>query len=141
MESKFSFIKISLLLAAGALMAGCGANKNLQSTEVPTQSPSNAEMGKTALAASGRYTVVRHDTLWAIAGKNRIYGDHFQWPLIFKANRDEIQDPDLIYPRQIFRIEKGVSLEERQQAKQLAMETPKYVPHSTPRAALPINYF
>ena len=28
----------------------------------------------------------------------------FAWPIIYKANRDQIKDPDLIYPKQVFKI-------------------------------------
>ena len=48
------------------------------------------------------YTVVAGDTLSGIA--LHWYGDATQWPRIFAANTDEIADPNLIYPGQIFRI-------------------------------------
>jgi len=50
------------------------------------------------------YTVVRGDNLWNIAKKPQHYGNGFAWPMIYKANRDKIKDPDLIYPKQIFKI-------------------------------------
>ncbi len=50
------------------------------------------------------YKVVRGDCLWNIAKKEKIYGDPFRWPVIYKANKDKIRDPDLIYPRQVFKI-------------------------------------
>ena len=34
------------------------------------------------------------------------------WPLIYKANRDKIRDPDLIYPKQVFAIPRNFSQEE-----------------------------
>lgn len=40
------------------------------------------------------------DCLWNIAKKNYIYGDPWKWKRIYKANRDKIVDPDLIYPGQ-----------------------------------------
>ena len=52
------------------------------------------------------YTVVRGDNLWNIAKKPQHYGNGFAWPMIYKANRDKIKNPDLIYPRQIFKIPK-----------------------------------
>ncbi len=56
-----------------------------------------------------QYTVVRGDSLWAISGKNEIYGNPYQWPLIYKANRAQIKDADLIHPGQRFQIERGAS--------------------------------
>jgi LysM repeat protein len=123
------------LLAAGTLVSGC-SSKKIQS-EVPKAAPA----AQVKMAASGHYTVANHDTLWGIAGKFDIYSDNFQWPLIFKSNRDVIKDPDLIYPQQEFSIDKNASSEEMSHAKDLAMKTPKFVPHSKPRQALPLDYF
>jgi len=50
------------------------------------------------------YTVVRGDNLWNIAKKPAHYGNGFAWPKIYNANRDQIKNPDLIYPKQIFKI-------------------------------------
>lgn len=58
------------------------------------------------------YTVMRGDNLWNISGKSEIYGDPFQWPLIYKANSDKIRDADLIYPGQEFDIDLAPSASE-----------------------------
>lgn len=50
------------------------------------------------------YTVMRGDYLWKISKKSDIYGDPFQWVRIYSYNRDQISNPDLIYPDQIFKI-------------------------------------
>jgi nucleoid-associated protein YgaU len=50
------------------------------------------------------YTVVRGDCLWDIAKKKTIYDNAFAWPKIFQSNKDKIKDPDLIYPKQAFKI-------------------------------------
>jgi len=50
------------------------------------------------------YTVVRGDHLWGIAKKKEHYANPFAWPIIYKANRDKIKNPDLIFPKQIFQI-------------------------------------
>ncbi|OGV10188.1 MAG: peptidoglycan-binding protein LysM, partial [Ignavibacteria bacterium RIFOXYB2_FULL_36_7] len=47
------------------------------------------------------YTVVKGDHLWGIAKKKEHYGNGFAWPVIYKANRDQIKNPDLIYPKQV----------------------------------------
>ncbi|MGM0594788.1 MAG: LysM peptidoglycan-binding domain-containing protein [Pseudomonadota bacterium] len=59
--------------------------------------------------ADDSYTVVSGDSLWAISGKGSVYGNPYQWPLIYKANRDKIEDADLIFPGQQFSIERGAS--------------------------------
>lgn len=126
-------------LAVLLLACGCG-QKQIVSTQVPQQpgAGGKAVMEKTA---SGHYLVERHDCLWTIAGQPKVYGDSFQWPELFKTNRDQIKDPDLIYPRQDLRVEKGTSVEEVNHARKMAMATPKYVPHSKPRETLPVDYF
>lgn len=50
------------------------------------------------------YTVVKGDCLWNIAKKKEIYSNPFAWPKIYMANRDQIKNPNLIYPKQIFKI-------------------------------------
>lgn len=41
-------------------------------------------------------------TLWAIAREN--YGDGTLFVRVFDANKDQIRDPDLIYPGQVFKV-------------------------------------
>ncbi|HEY9013850.1 MAG TPA: LysM peptidoglycan-binding domain-containing protein [Gemmatimonadales bacterium] len=48
------------------------------------------------------YTVVKGDSLSKIA--KREYGNANAWRRIFDANRDQINDPDLIHPGQVLRI-------------------------------------
>jgi nucleoid-associated protein YgaU len=60
-------------------------------------------------AAKMTYAVVRGDSLWRISGKAEVYGNPYQWPLIYKANSDKIKDADLIYPGQELGVEKTVS--------------------------------
>jgi nucleoid-associated protein YgaU len=48
------------------------------------------------------------DCLWNISGKIEIYGDPFQWPKIWQANQEKINNPDIIFPGQVLQIpEKG----------------------------------
>ncbi len=50
------------------------------------------------------YTVVKGDCLWYIARRAEHYGNGFAWPKIYNANRDQIKNPDLIYPAQVFKV-------------------------------------
>ncbi len=59
----------------------------------------------------GGYLVVSGDNLWNIAGQDSIYGNPYQWPLIYKANSDQIRDADLIFPGQYFNIPKAMGAE------------------------------
>jgi hypothetical protein len=51
------------------------------------------------------YTVRQGDTLWSVSGKGTIYGNVYQWPLIYKENSSQINDADLIYPGQMLMID------------------------------------
>lgn len=57
------------------------------------------------------YTVVSGDNLWNISGKTAVYGNPYQWPLIYKANAAKISDADLIFPGQVFKIPAASSAE------------------------------
>jgi len=46
------------------------------------------------------YKVRKGDSLWRISGYRNIYNDPFQWKKIYEANRDKIEDADVIYPGQ-----------------------------------------
>ncbi len=55
------------------------------------------------------HTVEKGDCLWTISEGADVYNDPFKWPLIYKENRDQIKDPDLIYPDQKFSIPRDSS--------------------------------
>ena len=63
-------------------------------------------------AGASTYEVVRGDNLWDISAKPSIYGNPYEWPLIYKANSDKIKDADLIYPGQVFTINTNPSAAE-----------------------------
>ena len=48
------------------------------------------------------YTVVKGDTLWAIASKH--YKNGAKYTVIFEANKPMLSHPDKIYPGQVLRI-------------------------------------
>jgi len=68
---------------------------------------SSASAGSTG--GVDQYQVVRGDNLWNISGKGEVYADPYQWPLVYKANRNKIKDADLIYPGQVFDIDRAAS--------------------------------
>lgn len=68
---------------------------------------SNVRSGSSSTAPSPRgaettYVVKAGDSLSKIA--QRHYGDADEWRRIFEANRDQIEDPDLIHPGQKLRL-------------------------------------
>ena len=53
-------------------------------------------------AGDTSYTVRKGDTLSGIA--QRHYGKASRWHAIFEANRDQLDDPDLIRPGQVLKL-------------------------------------
>lgn len=68
--------------------------------------------GRMPAAVYTEYNVTRGDYLWKISGKQDIYSDPYQWMRIYSYNRDQIKDPDLIYPNQVFKIQREVGPDE-----------------------------
>ena len=62
------------------------------------------------------YVVQAGDHLWGISSQPKVYGDPYQWPLLFKRNRADISDADLIYPGQMIQIERDMSNAQIQEA-------------------------
>lgn len=66
--------------------------------------------------AISAYVVQAGDHLWGISSQPKVYSDPYQWPLLFKRNRAEITDADLIYPGQMIQIERDMSDAQIQEA-------------------------
>ena len=84
------------------------------------------------------YTVKRGDTLWGISSKSYIYGDPWQWPLIYKANRDKIKNPHLIYPKEVLKIPRDITCKDIIEARREALRTPP-PPGVKPRKVGPVK--
>ncbi len=68
------------------------------------------------------YTVRRGESLPLIASQQEVYGDRNLWPLIYRANRDQISDPRHIWPGQVFRIPRNLSRDDLSEARRYAQE-------------------
>ncbi|MEY8355262.1 LysM peptidoglycan-binding domain-containing protein [Lachnospiraceae bacterium 54-53] len=64
--------------------------------------PSGLESRPDTTTNGKTHTVVKGESLWAIAKK--YYGNGAQFKKILEANRDKIKNQDLIYPGQVFVI-------------------------------------
>jgi nucleoid-associated protein YgaU len=77
--------------------------------EKPAENQQNAQQkqnqGQQQQTEFDTYTVKSGDSLSKIA--KQYYGDPMQWPKIFDANKDQIQNPDLIQPGQTFKTPKN----------------------------------
>jgi len=74
------------------------AGKVMSRVEVPFERGNPADVIKAL--AEGKVVIQPGNNLWNIA--RRLYGSGFRYTVIYQANMDQIRDPDLIYPGQIF---------------------------------------
>ena len=75
-----------------------GSSTTAAEPAAPAPSPSSTGTSGT----DQTYTVVSGDSLSKIA--KHYYGDASKWHRIHEANREQIKNPDLIYPGQKLRI-------------------------------------
>jgi nucleoid-associated protein YgaU len=90
-----------------SVSAQAAASKRLESAA--SQQPQLAAAGTTVLPDSGSAVVVpkittttvsRGDTLWRLSQQS--YGAGTRYAVIYKANKGQIRNPNLIYPGQVF---------------------------------------
>lgn len=67
-----------------------------------------------------RHIVKRGQTLPQIAAQPEVYGDSSLWPLIYKANRDQISDPAVLWPGQILRIPRNFNKDDINEARRFS---------------------
>ena len=94
-----------------------------------------ATTGDLATDAPDRYVVVRGDTLWGIA--KRFLKDPWKWNDLWKANQDQIRNPNRIYPGDVLVLDRSA---EEMRLKLVRAETTKVIPEirATERAPAPI---
>ena len=67
------------------------------------------------------YTVRRGETLPQISARSEIYNDSSLWPIIFRANRDQIRDPKRLWPGQVFTIPRNFSRNDADEARRYSV--------------------
>jgi LysM repeat protein len=55
------------------------------------------------------YKVVKGDSLSKISAKRSVYGTAYKWPLLYDVNCEKLDNPNLIYPGQILKINRSAS--------------------------------
>lgn len=95
-------LRVDAIDAAGKVVARAGTSFEATAPETLAASAKGAGAGAGAPAGARVVTIARGNTLWAIARDT--YGDPYLYVKLFEANRDQIRDPDLIYPGQVFTL-------------------------------------
>jgi nucleoid-associated protein YgaU len=97
-------------------------DKPRQATKTPRKVVKPEPQPESAIAKAplpplpSRYTVGDGETLWLIAARKEVYGEPLLWPLLYRANRDQIRDPRQIYAGQVLDIPRNISSAERRDA-------------------------
>ncbi len=92
----------------------------VESDCLTAQQLANETNWQLAAQSGDRYTVQPGDTLWGIAARPAIYRDPLLWPILYRGNRDRLDDPDMLYPRQELAVPRGYSQDEANVARQRA---------------------
>ncbi|OQM73519.1 LysM peptidoglycan-binding domain-containing protein [Manganibacter manganicus] len=75
-------------------------------TAAPAKAEQSADIPETVSPklehADGAVIIRRGDTLWQIS--RRVYGHGVRYSTIYLANQDQITDPDMIWPGQVFKV-------------------------------------
>jgi nucleoid-associated protein YgaU len=106
---------------AASAADSAATNDHLSSPAEP--SPATTAIATQQLPATphpSTYIVNEGETLWLIAARNEIYADPLLWPLLYKANRDQIKDPAHIFPGQQLNIPRNLSDAEYEKARDTA---------------------
>ena len=69
-----------------------------------------------------RHTVKRGETLPQIAALQEVYGESYLWPLIYRANRDQISNPAILWPGQVLRIPRNAAKNDIVEARRFAAD-------------------
>jgi len=146
---RFVISVVALTGLSGLLLfSGCAKKDNVQPETTPTPvinaggepTPVPSLPTPEPTPSRSHYVVQPGDSLWKISGEEKVLNDSFRWPLLFKSNRDQILDPDLIEPAQDLSYEGSYSQTEIDEAVSKLKETPPYKPHTAPRKQLPVKY-
>jgi len=116
MKTDFLAKPLVILMMSLGLAVGCASTEEMadstpadQVDAQPVQAEEAVSDSSQSSSSTDSYTVMSGDNLWNISAKGDIYANPYQWPLIYKANRSQIKDADLIYSGQVLDIDRNAS--------------------------------
>ena len=115
-QAKYTILKLSTLAIALAVTGGCVTAKvNMADEEAMAAPAPETKVAAPAPMMESKptsYTVVSGDHLWGISEMGDIYGTPYHWPLLYKANANQIDDADTIFPGQNLDVPRNSSQSE-----------------------------
>jgi len=91
--------------------------KAVQEEQASVAAKLEASARESSVPQTSVYTVRRGETLPQIAARSEIYNDASLWPLIYRANRDQIRNPKQLWPGQALNLPGHFSRDEAIDAK------------------------
>jgi nucleoid-associated protein YgaU len=105
-ETKLTQVQGAGSQAAEAPAATAEATKPTESPAKVAEATPSTDVAETVAPklehADGAVIIRRNDTLWRIS--RRVYGHGTRFSTIYLANKDQIRDPDRIWPGQVFKV-------------------------------------
>ncbi|HDS03288.1 MAG TPA: LysM peptidoglycan-binding domain-containing protein [Firmicutes bacterium] len=118
-----SLVILVLAIFCAGFFVGCGAQGKKVSGVADEESQVLDEAKyRSSEELPTTYLVEEGDKLWEIAEKAEIYGNQWQWPLVYDANRDILTGYDSLEEGMKLIIPRNVSAVEIESAKERAME-------------------
>jgi nucleoid-associated protein YgaU len=105
-EAPFNVPDVGITASVAALTPAPRASDTAAAREpqaaaaVASTTPEGASPSAVVVPKIATITVSRGDSLWRIS--RRAFGDGTHYAVVFKANREQIRNPNLIYPGQVF---------------------------------------
>lgn len=87
---------------APASTSETAASQPASNVEVAASTPAAASTERVSVLDTGRVIIRRGDNLWRLS--RRVFGQGIRYTSIYDANRDQIRDPALIFPGQVFEL-------------------------------------
>jgi nucleoid-associated protein YgaU len=113
--------------AAGTPDATTGGQEQ-DMAAAPASEPGDVVTGPKLQSVDGAVIIRRGDTLWRIS--RRVYGRGTRYSTIYLANQDQIRNPDLIWPGQVFKVPETSRQGEQADMTGLGDQAVKIVPYS-----------
>ncbi|MGD0566722.1 MAG: LysM peptidoglycan-binding domain-containing protein [Candidatus Goldiibacteriota bacterium] len=123
---KFLVMFLMVVFAFGTMIiTGCGGGSEGQKVKSAADEEGQVmdeAKQKAKEELPNTYLVEKGDTLYSIAEKPEIYGNKYQWPVIFDANKDIIDDFKTVNEGQRLIIPRNITAVDIEKAKQKATE-------------------